>query len=177
MRVGVADVIHSRWWCPRDRLWPPPSLAQESRSGQTAKLSSLGTPSLPLHWASPSREHHPCSTLGLHIGLRRVSEARGVRGIVPASVMNRYFHSFGRVFSRALKALGQRCFRPKRLMSQAFVQPHKRRGWLLKEQTLHSIFTPDDTALIPKITPDLLDGTCSFFFILFLCNCLWRTSP
>lgn len=67
--------------------------------------------------------------------------------------------------SRALKALGQRCF-----------WPHKR-GWLAKEQTLHSIFTPDDTALIPKITPDLLDGTCWFFFILLLCNCLWRTSP
>ena len=33
MRVGAADVIRSRWWCPRDRLWPPPALAQESRSG------------------------------------------------------------------------------------------------------------------------------------------------
>lgn len=41
------------------------------------------------------------------------------------------------------------------VICQTFVQPHKRKGgWLLKEQFLHSIFTPRDIALVPKITPD-----------------------
>lgn len=153
-------------------LWP-----RNQGQGQTTKLSSLGSPSQPLNQASPTREHHPCSTLGLYIRLSRVSEAKGVRRIIPASVMNHYFHSFGCAFPWAPKTLGQCCFQPKRLTCQAFVQPHKRRGWLLKEQTLHSIFTPDDIALIPKITPDRLGGNCSFFFILLFCNCLWRPSP
>ena len=50
-------------------LWP-----RNQGQGQTTKLSSLGSPSQPLNQASPSREHHPCSTLGLYI---RLSSLRG----------------------------------------------------------------------------------------------------
>lgn len=140
--------------------------ARNQGQGQTTKLSSLGSRSHLLNQVSHSQERHPRFTLGLHTRLSRVSEAKGVRRIISASGINHYFHSSGCVSSLAPKMLGQ-----------AFVQPHKRRGWLLKEQILHSIFTPDDIAFILKITPDRLGGTCSFFFILLFCNCLWRPSP
>lgn len=130
-----------------------PLWARNQGQGQTTKLSSLGSRSQPFSKASSSQQRHPYSALGSHTRLNRVSEAKGVRRIVPASVTNHYFHSFGRVSSSAPKMLGQ-----------VFVQPHKRR-WLLKEQILHSIFTPDDIAFIPKIAPDRLGGTGWFLFI------------
>lgn len=140
--------------------------ARNQGQGQTTKLSSLESQSQPLYQASHSQERHLRPTLGLHPRLSRVSEAKGVRRIISASGINHYFHSSGRASSSAPNMLGQ-----------AFVQPRKRRGCLLKEQILHSIFTPDDIAFIPKITPDRLGGTCSFLFILLFCNCLWRPSP
>lgn len=90
-------------------LWP-----RNQGQGQTTKLSSPGSQSQPLNQASPSRQHHPCSTLGLHTGFSRVSEAKGVRRIISASVINHYFHSFGRTSSSALKTLGQCFFQHKR---------------------------------------------------------------
>lgn len=93
-----------------------PLWARNQGQGQATKLSSLGSRSQPLKQASHSRERHPCSTLGRHIRLSRASEAKGVRRIIPASVINHYFHSFGRASFSAPKMLGQ-----------AFVQPHKRR--------------------------------------------------
>lgn len=143
-----------------------PLWARNQGQGQTTKLSSLGSQSQPFSRASYSQERHPCSTLGHHTRFSRVSEAKGVRRIIPASVTNHHFHSFGCACSSAPKMLGQ-----------AFVQPHKRRRWLLKEQISHSIFTPDDIAFIPKIAADRLGGTCSFLFILLFCNCLRRPSP
>lgn len=64
-------------------LWP-----RNQGQGQTTKLSSLGSHSRTLHEASPCREHHPCSTLGLVTRLSGVSEAKGARTIIPASVIN-----------------------------------------------------------------------------------------
>lgn len=95
---------------------PHPLWARNQGQGQATKLSSLVSRSQPLEQASHSRERHPCSTLGRHIRLSRASEAKGVRRIIPASVINHYFHSFGRASFSAPKMLGQ-----------AFVQPHKRR--------------------------------------------------
>lgn len=97
--------------------------ARNQGQRQTTKLSSLGSQSQPLNQASHSKERHPCSTLGLHTS--RGSAAKGVRRIVSASGINHYFHSSGCASSSVPN-----------MLDQAFVQPHKRRGCLLKEQIL-----------------------------------------
>lgn len=100
--------------------------------GQTTKLSPLGSRSQPLNQASPSRQHHPCSTLGLHTRLSRVSEAKGVRRIIPASVINHYFHSFGRASPSAPKTLGQCFFRHKRPICPGLCPASLKKSMIIK---------------------------------------------
>lgn len=127
------------------------------RGRQPSSVPRGPNPSLSARPATPKNEtlFHPWTPC---TGFSSVSEAKGVRSIVPASVPNHYFHSFG--CARSSSA-------PK-MLGQAFVQAHKGRRWLLKEQILHSIFTPDDIAFIPKIAPDRLWNLCVPFHLVIL---------